>query len=891
LKSGYGRSTRRVVKLLCTALILAESSVWAMGVSADTTADRIAVPTTAPTPQVAPDPAAGTRLVRFGVYQNRPKVFLDEHGIGAGFFAEMLGDIAVRNGWLISEVPCDWNDCLQALEDGRLDLMPDVAWSPDRAARFDFHTIPVLESWSQIYCRNGRYPQTLEDLAGMRVAVLQGSIQHDSFKELSSGFGINVEIIPTNTLDDAFVAVNDGRADAAIANRFFGDYFFASYGLTKTPVVFQPVNLYFATGRGRNADLLRVIDDTVVSQRRTPNSPYYTMLSKWMTGPTVSKIPPVVLWIIGGILFLLGVFIVAATILRSQVRSKTAWLAHANDELRDLSQALTKSQSLLKLTQEIALVGGWEWDVQQRRMTWTENACQDMGFQILMSGDGSPLHHRNGCSSWTSNDESGHPPGGGSVSMSDPEGKSHSEGASPCPFAAADIERVSAAFVRCIADGTPYDLEAGFAAPGQPAMELRTSARAVRDESGNIVRIIGIFMDITRLKDEEAARTRAEEELRIARRMETIGHLTGGIAHDFNNLLSAILGYSGLILRRDDTSEAVRRDMAQIQAAGERAANLSHQLLAFGSRKISQPRPISMNSVISGLERMLLRLLGENIVIDVRLAADAGSVMADQGQMEQILINLAVNARDAMPNGGRLTISTSSMVLGASQSMDRFELPAGRWVVVTVSDTGIGMDQATRARIFEPFFTTKRLGSGSGLGLATVFAIINQSGGHIQVETAPGQGAAFSIFLPGLDIPAAPQAIQDESRITPGSATILLVEDDETVRLVIERILVEAGYRVLTAADGQEALGVCTLHSQEIELILTDIIMPRLSGDELATTVQMRHPRIPILFMSGYADHRVADNPDLNPETNFISKPFGAFELTERIHRILSRKG
>jgi len=222
--------------------------------------------------------------------------------------------------------------------------------------------------------------------------------------------------------------------------------------------------------------------------------------------------------------------------------------------------------------------------------------------------------------------------------------------------------------------------------------------------------------------------------------------------------------------------------------------------------------------------------------------------------------------------------------------MDRIELPAGRWVVVTVSDTGIGMDQATRARIFEPFFTTKRLGSGSGLGLATVFAIINQSGGHIQVETAPGQGAAFSIFLPGLDIPAAPQAIQDESRITPGSATILLVEDDETVRLVIERILVEAGYRVLTAADGQEALGVCTLHSREIELILTDIIMPRLSGDELATTVQMRHPRIPILFMSGYADHRVADNPDLNPETNFISKPFGAFELTERIHRILSRQ-
>lgn len=831
-------------------------------------------PTRAPTSPAHPGTEHPGRVVRFGVYQNQPKVFLDEHGVGAGFFTEMLGDIAVRNDWTIQEVPCDWNDCLNAVDQDRIDLMPDVAWSPERAARFDFHTIPVLESWSQIYCRQGRYPQTLEDLSGMRVAVLQGSIQHDTFRELSTGFGIDVEIVPTHSLDDAFVAVNDGRADAAIANRFFGDYFFASYGLTKTPVVFQPVNLYFATGRGKNADLLHAIDETVVSQRRTPNSPYYTMLSKWMTGPAVSKIPPIVLWILGGILALLAVFVVAAAILRQQVRSKTAWLAQANAELRDLSQALTKSQSLLKLTQEIALIGGWEWDVRDNRMTWTDDNCRDLGFHTLMSANDSPL----GAERLQSEPEAP-----GSFPQADMDHQL------PGSFARADMDRVSAAFIQCAADGTPYDLEATFTPPDGPQMVIRTSARAIRDESNRIVRVIGIFMDITRLKQEEAARARAEEELRVARRMDTIGHLTGGIAHDFNNLLSAVLGYSGLILRRSDTSDIVRRDVTQIQAAGERAANLSHQLLAFGSRKITQPRPISMNSVISGLERMLLRLLGENIVIDVRLAPDAGSVMADQGQMEQVIINLAVNARDAMPDGGNLVISTSSRVLPGPERIDHFELSAGRWLVMTVSDTGIGMDQTTRDRIFEPFFTTKVVGNGSGLGLATVFAIIHQSGGHIQVETAPGHGAAFHIFLPGLDVQAAPQAVQDESRVVPGNATILLVEDDETVRLVLERILLEAGHRVLTAGDGNEALAACTLHSQEIDLILTDIIMPGLSGDEFAATVQMRYPRIPILFMSGYADHRVADNPNLNPETNFISKPFGALELTTRISGMLNK--
>jgi two-component system, cell cycle sensor histidine kinase and response regulator CckA len=392
---------------------------------------------------------------------------------------------------------------------------------------------------------------------------------------------------------------------------------------------------------------------------------------------------------------------------------------------------------------------------------------------------------------------------------------------------------------------------------------------------------VAIVRDVTRERQ-------LDTQLRQAQKMETIGQFAGAIAHDFNNLLSIIMTYASL-LGSELEGDPRRGDADEIERAAARAAMLTRQLLAFSRAKLLEPRVVDLNEIASGMEKMLRRLLTENIALAIRHAREPAWARADAGQIEQVIMNLAVNARDAMPAGGKLTIETANLEIDDSSAPGRDTVPPGRWVVLTVADTGTGMDAETKRRIFEPFFTTKEKGKGTGLGLSTCYGIVRQSGGHISVESEPGKGTVFRIHLPRVDerpaeAPAAPPA---QVR---GSETILVVEDDDQVRAAARRVLEGDGYTVRAAADLDEALASVREHGQP-DILLTDVIMPGGTGIELAERIQAMHPRVRIVLMSGYTDRSFFETRTMPPALTVLQKPFTRETLAGKIREALASRG
>jgi len=384
-------------------------------------------------------------------------------------------------------------------------------------------------------------------------------------------------------------------------------------------------------------------------------------------------------------------------------------------------------------------------------------------------------------------------------------------------------------------------------------------------------------------------RERAEEGLRQSQRMEAVGRLAGGVAHDFNNLLTAILGYGSLLASRFAPDASGREEVDEILRASERAATLTQQLLAFSRKQVLEPVVLDVNDLVRNLEKMLRRLIGEDLELATGLDPSAGKVRADPGQLEQVIMNLVVNARDAMPHGGRLTIETANTDLDEAYAQRHASVRPGRYVMVAVSDTGTGMNAETQARIFEPFFTTKEKGKGTGLGLSTVYGIVKQSEGNIWVYSEPGKGTTFKIYLPRVEesAPAAPPRSSD-SVLTAGTETILIVEDEPAIRGLSRQVLERHGYRVLEAGDGESALELVRTHPEPIHLLLTDLVMPDMGGTELASRLEDGHPTIRVLFMSGYTDDGVVRNGLLGPGRAFLQKPFTPAILLRKIRDILT---
>jgi PAS domain S-box-containing protein len=413
---------------------------------------------------------------------------------------------------------------------------------------------------------------------------------------------------------------------------------------------------------------------------------------------------------------------------------------------------------------------------------------------------------------------------------------------------------------------------------GSPVWGAVTTS-LTRFDGGKVTLGLAVVQDRTESKS-------LEEQLRQAQKLEALGRLAGGVAHDFNNLLSVIMGYSEVTLHKLDRDSPIYTSVEEVKKAGERATALTRQLLAFSRKQVLQPKVLDLNEVVVGMDRMLRRMIGEDVDLVTRLTPELDRVECDPGQVEQIIMNLVINARDAMPEGGRVLLETANVVFDR-ETDNRADARSGHHVALTVTDTGHGMDEATRARIFEPFFTTKGPEKGTGLGLSTVYGIVKQSGGDVWLYSEPGCGTTFKVYLPSASKSPLPATAVPSQALRTGTETVLLVEDEASVRDLVRLMLASAGYRVLPTGDVDAALDHCRDHEGPIHLMLTDVVMPKMGGRQLADAARSIRPDLKVLYMSGYTDEAVVQHGVANPLETFLEKPIRKADLLERIRSAL----
>jgi PAS domain S-box-containing protein len=450
----------------------------------------------------------------------------------------------------------------------------------------------------------------------------------------------------------------------------------------------------------------------------------------------------------------------------------------------------------------------------------------------------------------------------------------HTDGRTP-------LEPEDNPLIRAIESEATTELQVVVKAPSAKGTALAITATPLRDGNQGVVGGVALLRDVTR-------QHQLEQQLMQSQKMEAVGQLAGGVAHDFNNLLSVIQSYGQLVLRALPEGDPSRDDLGQLLTASQRAASLTRQLLAFSRRQVVQARLLQLNEVVSEVEKMLRRLIGDDITLVTALQADLGTIRADPGQIEQIIVNLAVNARDAMPEGGTLTIETANVVLDSAYASTHVGVKPGAFVMLAISDTGLGMDSATRARIFEPFFTTKEVGKGTGLGLSMVYGIVQQSGGFIYVYSEVSRGSSFKLYFPQVDGRVRPS--QAPGKDSPGAVqtgTILLVEDDNSVREVAARILRGAGFTVVDTGRVERAIAICNEPGRRFDLLLTDVVMPGMSGPKLAEQLTAAFPDLRVLFMSGYPGTAIVQGGSLQSGVAYVEKPFTPTLLLEKVRQAL----
>lgn len=522
-------------------------------------------------------------------------------------------------------------------------------------------------------------------------------------------------------------------------------------------------------------------------------------------------------------------------------------------ERKKAIDALQRSQELLQATQTLSKLGGWEYDLDTQETYWTDEMYR--------------LHDLDkDCA---------------------PEELAYLSLAGYPDESKALLQQ----YIEDLAtNGNPYNLETWYTTKGGRKIFIRTSAEA-KWEDGRIRRIMGTFQDITESKEAEIRQHELMEQLRQAQKLDSIGQLAGGVAHDFNNILTVILGYSEEIMNNLHDQDPLRQDIQEIINAGQRASSLTRQLLTFSRKQVIKPELINLNDTITNLSKMLMRLIGEDVDFILNLGEDVPSIMADIGQIEQVIMNLVINAREAMQMGGRLTISTFKYEAEPEFRKHHRMIAGNSFAVLKVEDTGCGMDKSTLEHIYEPFFTTKAKGHGTGLGLPTVYGIVRQASGHINVDSAPGKGATFVIMLPATNDELQTEQKPEVQIIPEGNKElVLIVEDDPSISDLSGKMIQKMGYRVMLAESADKAIVMIEDEGLRPELVISDVVMPGLSGLELAAIIRYKHPEMKVILMSGYTEQVIMKHGEMDPNIPFLHKPFTRQELQDRITQVMQKR-
>jgi len=530
------------------------------------------------------------------------------------------------------------------------------------------------------------------------------------------------------------------------------------------------------------------------------------------------------------------------------VAERTAELTQENIERRQTEDKLRKNQAQLAQAQQIAHLGSWEWDLVGNKVTWSEETQRLYGRRP--EENGAPMEN---CL------ERVHPD---------------------------DLPEVNKIMAESLRTHQPFTCVHRAIMPDHTERVLQGRGEILVNDRGEAIKMYGIVQDITEAKRAEEALLRSEEQLRQSQKMEAVGRLAGGVAHDFNNLLTVIDGYCAMALLKKEEVRPILKNIEEIQKASERGASLTSQLLAFSRKQVLQPCVLQLNEVVQGMDKMLRRLIGEDIELSTNFDPALGRVKTDPNQIEQVIMNLAVNARDAMPRGGKLTITTSNITVDQKSSFRNRTLEVGQYVVLAISDNGMGMTDKVKTHLFEPFFTTKDLGKGTGLGLATSYGIICQSNGDIRVYSELNFGTTFRIYLPRTDATPEPMTTMNLDQLPTGTESILVVEDDLAVQELAVLILRDCGYQVEKSSNAFEALEMIKKNPQ-FDLVVTDVIMPQMSGKDLYEQIKRQIPQIEVLLMSGYTNDALAHHGVLDEGLYFLEKPFSPAKFARKVREVI----
>lgn len=779
--------------------------------------------------------------VKIGFFSLEPISFPDENGEAQGFNPDLLKKIAELEGWQPVFIHGSWGEGIDRLEANEIDLMINVAYSEDRAKKLDYNYEPTLQLWGQVFIRPNSNIKLITDLAGKRVGIQRRGINGQNFIKTAKDLGIHCEIVTYENLVEVFEAVQRGDVIAGVSPQHYGLRNASEYGLVPSSIQFSPFPIYFAVKKGLHRRLLSQIDSYLIRWKEDKDSYYYQRLNYWMGSQGNGSLIPRWLWLSMAGIGCIAVLLLAMTLLfKRQVRKKTAEVVEAS---RNLAASERRYRNLV------------------------ESMVQPMALhRIVRDASGTPVD---------------------GLYLDANKAFAESVNKEPSDILGKKITDLIPDISSSWLEGFGSVAETGTPLHFEDYLETRGRYFDIICYSPVAEQFSVVATDVTERVRMQEKQKRLEEQMLHAQKLESLGVLAGGIAHDFNNILMAVLGHCELALRRMVPDSAARKNVEEIKNSANKAADLANQMLAYSGKGKFVIEPLDLSQLAQEMEQMLNVSISKKAILRYELTEDLPSVEADATQLRQVVLNLAINASDAIGDrSGVIAITTGVMDCSKEYLQNAWldeGLPAGRYVYLEVADTGCGMDRETIGRIFEPFYTTKP--TGRGLGMAAVLGIVRGHQGTIKIYSEKNKGSTFKVLLPFSDKPAAPIDINQDIQPLQTSGTVLLVDDDGTVRGIGREMLEEFGYAVITAHDGRDAIEKFQ-QTKDISFVLMDLTMPRMDGVQAFRELVKLDKNVKVIISSGYNPQEIAQKFAGRGICGFLKKPYQLSALQKEINKL-----